>query len=60
MLEAVRADEPFQLEEVDIGTSGELEAAYRERIPVVTIDGVEAFWFGVGAAALTRRLKQSD
>lgn len=58
MLDAVRADESFQLEEVDIATSEDLEHAYRDRIPVVTIDGVEAFWFRVDARALTQLLKQ--
>ena len=60
MLEGVRREQPFQLEEVDIATSTELEAAFRERIPVVAIDGDEAFWFRVDPAALRRRLTQSD
>ena len=59
MLAEVQADEPFELEEVDIATSKRLEIAYRDRIPVVMVDGVEAFWFRVDAAALTRRLREA-
>ena len=32
---------------VDITTDTELERRYRTRIPVVTVDGVERFWFEV-------------
>jgi len=32
---------------VDITTDPELERRYRTRIPVVTVDGVERFWFEV-------------
>ena len=56
MLERVRADVPFALEEVDITGDSELERRYRERIPVVEVDGVEAFTYVVHPAALRRRL----
>jgi hypothetical protein len=46
--------EPF--EEVDIGGNPELEAAYREWLPVVEIDGERAFVYFVDAAALQRKL----
>jgi glutaredoxin len=47
VLEQVRAEIPFDLEETDIGGDTELERRYRERIPVVAVDGVEAFtYFG--------------
>ena len=39
----VRAAHPFSLDERDIESDHELLRAYLERIPVVTIDGVEAF-----------------
>ena len=32
---------------VDITTDPELERRYRTRIPVVSVDGVERFWFEV-------------
>ena len=48
--------EPFELELVDIGGVPELEAAYRTRIPVVEIDGVDAFSYHVFPDALLARL----
>ena len=44
-------------ERVDIGGSPELEAAYRESIPVVEIDGERAFTYFVQPEALRQRLK---
>jgi len=44
-------------ERVDIGGDPVLEAAYREWIPVVEIDGERAFTYFVQAEALRRRLK---
>ena len=46
--------EPF--EEVDITGDPELEAAYREWLPVVEIDGRRAFVYFVDPAALRRKL----
>jgi len=46
--------EPF--EEVDITGDPELEAAYREWLPVVEIDGRRAFVYHVDAAAFARKL----
>ena len=46
----------FQLEEVAIDGNPELEAAYRELIPVVAIDGERAFTYYVHEAAFRRRL----
>jgi len=43
VIERVRARRPFALEERDITCDDALHAAYLERIPVVTIDGDEAF-----------------
>jgi glutaredoxin len=43
VLERVRASEPFELEERDIERDDELHRAYLERIPVVAVDGREAF-----------------
>ena len=52
----VRAAHPFALQERDIETDGELLRVYLERIPVVTIDGVEAFELFVDEHELVRRL----
>jgi len=46
----------FELEEVDIGGVLELEAAYREWLPVVEIDGERAFVYNVDAAAFRRKI----
>jgi hypothetical protein len=56
VLEAVRAEVPFELDEVDIAGDAELERRYRERIPVVAIDGEEAFTYFVPPDALRSRL----
>jgi hypothetical protein len=46
-----------ELEAVDISGSPELEARYRELIPVVAIDGETAFTYFVDAEALRSRLR---
>jgi glutaredoxin len=56
VLEQVRAEVAFELEEVDITGDPELERRYRERIPVVLVDGEEAFTYFVHPGALRRRL----
>ena len=47
---------PFALQERDIEADEALHRAYLERIPVVTIDGVEAFELFVDETELRRRL----
>jgi glutaredoxin len=56
LLLRVRADHPFTLRERDIESDDALMRAYLERIPVVTIDGVEAFELFVDEHELVRRL----
>ncbi len=56
VLAGVRATRPFTLEEVDISVDPVLERRYRRRIPVVAVDGEEAFEYQVEAAELARRL----
>ncbi len=46
----------FDLALVDIGGDAALEAAYREYLPVIEIDGVRAFTYFVSAEALLERL----
>ena len=53
---ALRDELGFALEEVDIAGDPELEARYREWLPVVEIDGERAFVYYVDDAALRRRL----
>jgi glutaredoxin len=48
----VREEIPFGLEVVDISRDAELEMVYRERIPVVEVDGRPAFSFFVTAEGL--------
>ena len=59
VLEAAHAEQEFELEEVDISGDAELEARYREWLPVVEIDGERAFTYFVQPEALARRLAQA-
>jgi glutaredoxin len=56
VLERVRARCAFVLVERDIDGDTRLLRAYLERIPVVTIDGVEEFELFVDEGELERRL----
>ena len=56
VLERVRAETPFALDSVDIEQDDALLAAYLERIPVVSLDGVELYEFHVDEADLRARL----
>jgi hypothetical protein len=52
-------NEGVAFHEVDITGDPELEAQYREGLPVVEIGGERAFVYYVDPAALRRRLAQS-
>jgi len=52
----LRSELGFELEEIAIDGSPELEAHYRELIPVVEIDGQRAFTYYVHEDAFRRRL----
>jgi glutaredoxin len=56
VLERIRADAPFALEEIDIESDDRLLARYLERIPVVALDGEELFDFFVDERGLRERL----
>ena len=56
VLERVRRQIPFQLDERDITRDDALHRRYLERIPVVVIDGEEAFELFVDEPELRRRL----
>jgi glutaredoxin len=58
-LERVRADLPFELEEVDITGVAELEREYREWLPVVEIEGERAFVYRVDEEELRAKLTGS-
>jgi glutaredoxin len=53
---ALRAELGFELEEVDIGGDADLEARYREWLPVVEIEGERAFVYHVDPVAFRRKL----
>ena len=56
VLAQVRTEVPFELDEVDITGDPELERRYRERIPVILVDGEEAFTYFLHPDGLRRRL----
>ena len=56
VIERVRSKRPFVFEELDIESDLTLLRSYLERIPVVTIDGVEAFELFVDESELAERL----
>jgi hypothetical protein len=58
VLRSVQAKHPraFDLQELDIDTDDRLHRSYLERIPVVAIDGEEAFELFVAEPELERRL----
>jgi len=56
VVESVRAETAFELQLVDIGGDPDLEARYREKLPVVEIDGEPSFTYFVSPEALRARL----
>jgi glutaredoxin len=53
---AVRLDREFELQEVDVSLDPALHSRYGERIPVVEIDGEEAFELHLDVGLLRQRL----
>jgi hypothetical protein len=58
-LSSLRDELGFRLREVDISGNADLEAAYREWLPVVEIDGERAFVYHVDPVGFRRRLARS-
>ena len=58
MLLTLRAEAPFVLEEIDITGVPELEAEYREWLPVIEIEGVRAFVYYVQPQPFLERLRR--
>jgi glutaredoxin len=56
VVEQVRAERGFELEQVDITVDPVLFRRYGERIPVLVVDGEEAFEYVVDPDALRTRL----
>jgi hypothetical protein len=56
----VLVDSGAPFEEVDITGDPELEAKYREWLPVVEIEGERAFVYFVDPGALQRRLNRTS
>jgi glutaredoxin len=55
-IQTVRLDTDFDLHEVDVSLDPGLQRQYGERIPVVEIDGEEAFELHVDAGLFRHRL----
>jgi hypothetical protein len=55
-IERVGRQTELQLEEIDVSLDPVLNREYGERVPVVAVDGVEAFEHHVDAAGLERLL----
>jgi glutaredoxin len=58
-LARLHAELGFDYAEVDIAGDPELEATYREWLPVVEIDGERAFVYYLDEAAFRRKLEQA-
>jgi glutaredoxin len=56
ILEQVGKEADFELHEIDIAGDPELEAQYREWLPVVEIDGERAFVYYVDPDAFRRKI----
>ena len=56
VLERIRAERPFRLEEIDIESDDGLLRRYLERIPVIALDGEELFDHFVEEETLRRKL----
>ena len=56
VVERLRAELSFELEEVDVSLDPALERRYGERIPLLTLDGEELFEYFVDPQELRSRL----
>jgi glutaredoxin len=60
VLHKVQSAEPFVLEKVDISSREDLLERYGARIPVIAVDGVEAFRYRIREARLLALLSGND
>lgn len=58
ILEHVRSDVPFELNEVDVTSDPELEARFGQEIPVLFVNGRKAFKFRTTERKVRLRLRQ--
>ena len=56
MLQSLQSELGFDLQEVEVAGDAELEARYREWLPVVEIDGERAFTYFVPEDAFRRKV----
>jgi len=56
ILAQVQKDIPFTLDQIDISTDPELESCFGQEIPVLWVNGRQAFKYRLTAGALRRRL----
>lgn len=56
VIRQVAAATPLDIVEIDIDTSGELQALYGDQVPVLFIDGRKAFKYRATAKQLAKRL----
>jgi glutaredoxin len=59
-IESAQCDNEYTLEEIDIESDSELLRLYQYDIPVITIDGEEAFRHGVTVDEFRKRLCQGE
>lgn len=60
VLDAVRAERPFELTVIDIDGDAALVRQYTDDVPVVAVDGRTAFKHRLTADALRARLLRAD
>lgn len=60
VLDAVRAEQPFELAVVDIDQEPALRARYTNDVPVIAVDGRTAFKYRLTADALLARLRRDE
>lgn len=60
VLRRVQREIPFDLDEVDIEAAPELWGTYKERVPLVFVNGRLAFKFRVDEAPVRRRLAREQ
>jgi glutaredoxin len=58
-IDAAGCSDEYTLEEINIESNSELLRLYRYEIPVITIDGVEAFRHRVDLQAFRKKLSRS-
>src|SRR5881296_2692166 len=59
-IERIGCDLPIELEQVDVTSDRALFDRYRERLPVVLVDGVEAFELAVDEQELRTRIERVE